>query len=483
MSNVHDFAYMSATELAALIRSRQVSPVEVMQATLERIERLNPQINAFCTLVPEQALEGAREAEAAVMRALPIGPLHGVPIAIKDLTPTKGIRTTMGSKLFADNVPADDAEIVKRLKAAGTIIVGKTNTPEFGHKGTTDNLLFPKTLNPWNLERTSGGSSGGSAAAVAAGLVPLAEGGDGGGSVRIPASFCGVYGFIPSSGRLPSDILNPFAGFSPLLRFGTLTRNVEDSAVMYQAMTGYSPKDPLSFDTFPHENVLNQLEQGVQGMRIAYSSNLGYKPVEPEVLAAFEAALQVFRDLGCVVEEVDLELVEPLKNIDEAWAKTWYAMLATIFDGAPDEQLALLDPKVQEFIQIGREMSAVEFHAANFAREMIFSRLNAVHDRYDLLLTPTVTCTAFSADIFGPTEVAGQALDPFIGWANTPMINQTGQPAASIPVGFDSNGLPIGLQLIGKRLDEGTMYRAARAFERANQQETRRPQLEAGVEA
>ncbi|MBL0387435.1 amidase [Tumebacillus sp. ITR2] len=479
----HEFAWMSAAELAHLIRTRRVSPVEVMQATLARIEEINPQINAFVTLVPEQALSNARAAEDAVMRGLPLGDLHGVPIAIKDLTPTAGIRTTMGSKLFADNVPTEDAIIVRRLKAAGTIIVGKTNTPEFGHKGTTDNLLFPATRNPWNLARTSGGSSGGSASAVAAGLVPLAEGGDGGGSVRIPAAFCGLYGFIPTSGRLPSDILNPFAGTSPFLRFGTLTRSVEDSALMYQAMVGYSMKDPISFETHPHEDVRHGLENGVQGLRIAYSANLGYKPLDPQVRAAFEASLQVYRDLGATVEEVDLGLVDPLKNIDEAWAKLWYSMIATIFAGAPKETLDLLDPNVVHMIELGNNLGGVELTLASYAREMIFNRLNAIHERYDLLLTPTTAVTAFPYDLpqGGPSDIDGQAIDPFLGWALTPMINQTGHPAASIPVGFDQEGLPIGLQLIGRRLGEQTIYRAARAFERAQGETQRRPQLDSAL--
>ncbi|KEO85266.1 amidase [Tumebacillus flagellatus] len=489
MSKHNEFAWMSATEMAHLIRTRQVSPVEIMTATLARIEELNPQLNAFVTLVPEQALEGARAAEEAVMRGRPIGALHGVPIAIKDLTPTAGIRTTMGSKLFADNVKADDAIIVKRLKAAGTIIVGKTNTPEFGHKGTSDNLLFPTTKNPWNLSRTSGGSSGGAASAVAAGLVPLAEGGDGGGSVRIPAAFCGIYGFIPTSGRLPSDILNPFAGTSPFLRFGTLTRSVEDSAHMYQAMLGYSAKDPISFETHPHEDVRLTLENGVQGLRIAYSPNLGYKPIDPQVRASVEAALQVYRDLGAVVEEVDLELVDPLKNIDEEWAKLWYAMIAAIFAGAPKEVLDQLDPVVVRMIELGNNLGGVELTLASYAREMIYNRLNAVHEKYDLLVTPTTACTAFPHDlpasgplaINGPTSIAGVAIDPFLGWALTPMINQTGHPAATVPVGFDDAGLPVGLQLIAPRLGEQVLYRAARAFERSQAHNQRRPQVEGAL--
>ncbi|TCP59295.1 amidase/aspartyl-tRNA(Asn)/glutamyl-tRNA(Gln) amidotransferase subunit A [Tumebacillus sp. BK434] len=474
----HEFAYMSATKLAHKIRHREVSPVEVMKATLERIEELNPKLGAFVTLVPELALDGARAAEDAVMRGKPLGALHGVPIGIKDLTPTAGIRTTMGSKLFADNVPAEDAFVVKRLKQAGAIIVGKTNTPEFGHKGTTDNLLFPPTRNPWHLERTPGGSSGGSAAAVAAGLVPLAEGGDGGGSVRIPASFTGIYGFIPSAGRIPSDILNPFAGTSPYLRFGTLTRSVEDSALMYQMMLGYSPKDPSALVTFPQEDVRIGIEDGIAGMRIAYSVDLGYKPIDPQVRSAFLQAIDKFRALGAVVEEVDPGFVEPWKNIERDWAKLWYTMLAAIFAYASNEMLEQLDPKVQEFIRYGKSMSAVELMKASYAREMVFGRLNAIHADHDLFLTPTVTCTAFPLGIIGPEEVDGQPLEEsFLDWALTPLVNQTGHPAASLPIGFDDQGLPIGLQLIGRRLEEQVIYRAARAYERIAPWGQHRPRL------
>ena len=462
MGNKHEFAWRSATELAYLIRSREVSPVEVMKATLERIDEINPKLNAFVTM-NEHALAEAKLAEEAVMKGEPLGLLHGVPVGIKDMTPTKGIRTTMGSRLLEHNVPDRDAVYVQRLKGAGAVVVGKTNTPEFGYKGTTDNLVFGTTRNPWLLDRTPGGSSGGSAAAVAAGLVPIAEGGDGGGSIRIPAAFCGIYGFKPSFGRIPSDILSGFAGTSPFLHFGTLSRTVADSALMYQIGAGEHMIDPFSLKN--EQDVFAELENGVKGMKIAYTRDFGFIPVNPEVVAATDRAVELFRALGAEVEEVDLALDNPQANLFDSWNTQWIALLTNGFGDLPPEQMALLDPNVQAFIKQGLKMSAFQLTRANTARDMLWNKTKELFDKYDALISPTTCCTAFPTSILGPTEIEGVAVDPLYGWFLTYPFNLTGQPAASIPCGFDSEGLPIGLQIACQRFEDAKLLRISRAFE------------------
>jgi Asp-tRNA(Asn)/Glu-tRNA(Gln) amidotransferase A subunit family amidase len=458
----HDFTWLSATEIASLVRTRKASPVEVMQETLNRIENINPQIGAFVTM-NEEALEQARHAEESLMKGKPLGALHGVPVAIKDLTPTKGIRTTMGSKLFEHHIPDTDAVIVQRLKAAGAIVVGKTNTPEFGYKGTTDNLLFPPTRNPWKLDRTPGGSSGGSAAAVAAGLVSIAEGGDGGGSIRIPGAFCGVFAFKPTYGRIPSDILNPFASTSPFLHFGSLARTVEDGALMYQLTAGDHEIDPYSLKN--EENVMTTLHDGIRGLKIGYSSDLGFLPVDPEVKAVTEQTMDVFRALGCQVEHVDLGFENPEVNIKDSWNTLWKCLLTGNFIDLPDEMLELVEPQVKQFLLEGRQLTVTDFARANLAREMIWRKMNEFFARYDLLILPTTSVTAFSVDIDGPSEINGQAIDPLFGWFQTYPFNLTGHPAASVPCGFSKEGLPIGLQIVGQRFADSLVLRACSSFE------------------
>ena len=434
-----------------------------MKETLDRIEEINPKLNAFVTM-NENAMAEAKAAESAVMKGLPLGKLHGVPMAIKDLTPTKGIRTTMGSRLFENVVPDRDAVIVQRLKGAGGLVVGKTNTPEFGYKGTTDNLVFGTTKNPWSLDRTPGGSSGGSAAAVASGLVSIAEGSDGGGSVRIPAAFCGVYGFKPTFGRLPSDILNGFAGTAPFLHFGTVTRTVTDSALMYEIMAGEDMIDPYTLKN--EEDVFADLEKGIKGMKIAYSPDLSYFPVDPEVAAAVKRSVELFRQLGAEVEEVDLDFPNPLETLKGSWDKLWIGLITTGFGDLPDEQMAMLDSHVQEFIKQGLKMSAFDVGRASYARDMMWNKTRELFAKYDALISPVTACTAFPHSIYGKSEINGVQVDPFNGWFMTYPFNLTGQPAASIPCGFDRDGLPIGLHIACQRFEDAKLQRIARAFER-----------------
>src|SRR5207253_1538509 len=401
-----ELCWMPAADLAAGIARRKISPVEVVDAVLARIEALE-RLNAYVTVDAEGARHAARAAERAVMRkGARLGPLHGVPFSVKDLVVTKGVRTTFGTPIYKDNVPTEDAPMVARLKAAGAVMIGKTNTPTFGWIGATHNLLIGATRNPWNLERTPGGSSGGAAAAVAAGLAPLAVGTDGGGSIRIPASFSGIYGLKPTFGRIP--IHPPSAAWS-LSHVGPMARTVRDAALMLQVSAGPDERDASSLPA-PGVDYVKALRGGVKGLRVAYSDTLGYaEVVDPEVREACGKAARAFRELGCRVEE--------------------------------------LDP--------GRR----------------------VFEGYDLLLTPTLARPAFAVGLDNATEIAGR---PVPEWAWSPFtypFNLTGQPAASVPCGFTKGGLPIGLQVVGRRFDDATVLRASAAFEAARPWAQNRPPL------
>jgi aspartyl-tRNA(Asn)/glutamyl-tRNA(Gln) amidotransferase subunit A len=446
-----------ATELAARIRRREVSPVEVVEAILARMERLDGLLGAFCTPTPELALEMARAAEAAVVRGERLGPLHGVPVSIKDMTWTKGIRTTRGSRLYADFIPPEEPPVVERLRAAGAVILGKTNTPEFGWKGATENLLFPPTRNPWNTERTPGGSSGGAGAAVAAGLGPLATGTDGAGSIRIPAAFCGIVGHKPSFGRVP---VYPTA--IDLAVTGPMARTVHDAALLLEVMAGPDERDRHSL---PDDGVDYAAEcaGGVAGWRVAWSPDLGYAPVDPEVRALAEAAARRFADLGAVVEEAHPGFADPREIINVLF----YAQVGAQVAGLPPERQALLDPGLAAVLDGMGGLTANDYIAMAMRRNDFWQPVRRFFERYDVLLTPTLPITAFEVGGEGPTEVAGRAVGR-LGW--TPFtfpFNLTGQPACTVPCGRTSEGLPVGLQIVGRRNDDASVLRAAAAFEEA----------------
>jgi len=456
----NDATTQSARMLLNLVREREITALEVVTAFLDKIDSINPKLNAFCTVLHESALEAAALADERMERGLPLGQLHGLPIALKDLTPTGGVRTTRGSRLFENAIPDKDAELVKRLKKAGAIIIGKTNTPEFGHKGETNNLVFGQTRNPWRLDRTPGGSSGGSAAAVAAALVPFAEGSDGAGSIRIPAAMCGVFGFKPSYGRVP-DVAGPFSSHTPFFHNGPLARSVTDAALLYQAMAGLDVPDPFSVST--QGNILDTLDQGVDGLRIAYSPDLGSFQVSEEVSRVCAHAVQAFEQLGCVVSEVDIDFGP---DLEASFFALWCAKLATFYAELPEQQLALFEPVVQNLIERGKGLSAVAVGKANLTREAVWHALNRVFETHDLLVCPTTAVSAFPINDGPPSSINGTKIDPLLGWFLTYPINFTGNPAASIPCGFSRDGLPIGMQIIGRRLDDDVVLRASRAFER-----------------
>ena len=471
MSTNDALCWMSATDLAAAIRARRLSPVEVTEAVLARIEAANPRINAYCTVASERARGEARAAEAAVMRGETVGPLHGVPISFKDLTPTAGIRTTFGSKIFEHHVPAEDAIVVERARAAGAVLVGKTNTPEFGCKGVTDNLIFGHTRNPWRLDRVAGGSSGGAAAAVAAGLGPIAEGSDLAGSIRIPAAVCGVVGLKPSLGRVPRwPVLNGWTGMSHV---GPLARTVRDAALALSVWAGPDERDPQSLPA-TGEDFARAADGGIRGVRIAWSADLGYAAVDPEVRAITAAAAEVFVTLGGAVEETHPGFEDPLPLFIDLTAPYRAAAMAPYLPQWGDQ----MDPFLHLRLHHGEKMSAIEWERATHRRTALWQIVRRFFERYDLLLTPTTSVAAFPVGLAYPAEIEGRQIDNQLQWFPfTFPFSITGQPAITVPCGFTAEGLPVGLQIVGRRFADAAVLRAAAAFEAAQPWAARRPSL------
>lgn len=450
---------MNATDQLKALRSGELSAVELLQLHLARIDQINPSINAICTRMDDQAIDAARAVDAARRAGAPLGTLAGLPVVLKDLTPTAGVRTTAGSRLYAERIPLHDAPLVERIRSAGGVIVGKSNTPEFGHKGVTDNALFGPTRNPWNPDRVAGGSSGGSAAALAAGMVALAEGSDGAGSIRIPASLCGMVGFKPTYGRVP-DVAAPFASQTPFFHNGPMARCVDDAALFLRVLAGFDPRLPFSLPETPLFGV-----GGVKRpRRIAYSPDFGYFPVDASVASACRSAVEQFAALGDHVEQITLDLDA---DVEAAFMTFWRFKLASTFGGLPDAQRALLEPRVQRLIEEGLALSALDVGVATQIRERVWAVLTAVFTEHDLLISPTTSLTAFPVADDLPDSVAGQAINPLIGWFLTYPVNLTGHPAASLPCGFCADGLPVGLQVIGPRLADAEVLVACKDLELA----------------
>ncbi|WP_327054083.1 amidase [Halomicrococcus gelatinilyticus] len=473
-------AYRSATELAARIRRGDVSPVTVVDECLQKIEERDDDLNAFVTVIEEEARERAREAERAVEAGDELGPLHGVPIAVKDLFDFKaGVRNTMGSKPFEEFVPDESATYVERLEEAGAIIVGKTNTPEFGHKGTTDNRVLGPTSTPFDLDRNAGGSSGGSAAAVADGIVTMAQGSDGGGSVRIPASFCGVYGFKASYGRVAQAIRpDAFLSHTPTIHAGPITRTVEDAALMLDVMTGPHPRDPLSM---PDEDpdYRGAVRRGIDDMDVAYSPNFEVFPVDERVREVVDDAVDAFEEAGATVETVDLDVEQSQRELADLWIREIGMLYHSAVEGFKDEGVDLLgdhrdelSPEFAELLEDTRDMSMIEYKRDEQVRTAVYDAIQDVFVDHDLLVTPTLAVPPVENEndpdvqTVGPTEIEGESVDPLIGWCLTYPINFTGHPAASIPAGLTDDGLPVGLQVVGDRFADTDVLAASGAFER-----------------
>jgi aspartyl-tRNA(Asn)/glutamyl-tRNA(Gln) amidotransferase subunit A len=467
--NAMDLCYTPATELVALIRTRALSPVELTRAVLDRIERVNPTLNAVCTLTAEAALDGARRAEAAMARGESWGPLHGLPYTVKDLAFVKGVRNMSGSFIFEHRVNDADAPYVRRLRAAGGIMIGKTTTPEFGWKALGDSPLTGITRNPWNPAMTSGGSSAGAAVAAASGFGPLHQGSDGAGSIRIPAAFCGIYGFKPTYGRVA---MWPISNTDNTSHTGPMTRTVADAALMLSVMAGSDDWDRTSLDGIPADYV-GRLGEGVKGLRVAWSPDLGGLRVDTDVAAIARSAALAFQELGASVEEVTPRFADTHEMIHVMWnahyAGNYGQYLAKWRDRMDPGLVAAIEDGYRYSAALYVEMRGKKFGHSDSVRELF--------DTYDLLLTPSVSVTAFEVGRLNPVHFPQHPWDwfPWAGFSYP--FNFTGQPAASAPAGFTASGLPVGLQIVGRRSADLTVLQASAAFEQIRPWAQTRPPI------
>lgn len=475
-----DLAKLSATETALAIRERRVSATEVMQAAISRIEAANPKLNAFVFTAFDQALDAAKEADAAVARGDEVSPLHGVPIAMKDLFDFKpGWPSTLGGipqlkKNFADM----KCGFVESMENAGAIIVGKTNSPAMGFRGTTDNVAFGPTSNPFDTSRNAGGSSGGSAAAVASGMLPMAEGTDGGGSIRIPAAWTNTVGYRASAGRTPLLVRpNAFANTLPYIFEGTLTRNVEDAILSLGILQGAHPADPNC-----HQMVNDFADagpRGVEGMKIGYSPNLDVFPIESEISEAVADAVKAFEQAGAEIEEIKIGLTRDQHEYSDIWCRLFVPIMRHSFDAIKAGGLDLLSeehryglsPELLDWVErVGPGYSADDLYRDLSVRSEVFDAYQATFAKYDLIVSPTVAAmpvrNADDGNTKGPNEISGVKVDPLIGWCPTYLTNFTGHPSVSVPAGLGASGLPVGLHIAGRRQADGDVLAAAAAFER-----------------
>jgi amidase/aspartyl-tRNA(Asn)/glutamyl-tRNA(Gln) amidotransferase subunit A len=472
-------ATASASELASWIKEGKISPVELMRATLAGIERKNANVNAFVHLGSEEALSRAAALEAALRRGAHIGHLGGVPVAMKDLYDFKvGWPSTLGGvRALRDNIATFNSLWVERMEKAGAIIVGKTNAAVFGFRGTGDNPLFGASRNPFDLSYNAGGSSGGSAAAVASGLVSIAQATDGGGSTRIPAAFCGLFGLKPSFGRIPMPIRpNAFGGVSPFLFDGVVTRTVEDSLIALEVLEGFDSRDP--FVALGPKVDRRTIRGDVTGLRIGYSPNLDGYPVAAEIAQAMQRALRVFEDAGAIVEEVHLGFSANHLELSELWCRLIVNSQIEGLDQLKANGIDILRDHPNDLTEMHRRWIDVVLSASTrernrdqLLRTMVYERVQATLDRYDLLCTPTTACVGIKnnigGDTIGPSQIDGVQVEPLIGWALTSYFNYTGHPAASVPAGLSSDGMPIGMQIVGNRFEDATVLNASLFVENA----------------
>jgi amidase len=464
-----DLCYMSAIDLLARIRRKQVSAREVLAAHLAQIERVNPKVNAIVTLVADRAMEDAARADELMARGGPVGVLHGLPIAHKDLVDTAGIRTTQGSPFYRDFVPTRDAPIVTRIRAAGAITCGKTNTPEFGAGSQTFNTVFGATRNPYDLTKTCGGSSGGAAVSLACGMLPIADGSDTGGSLRNPAAFCNVVGFRPSPGRVPGDS----ASWSPLSVSGPMARSVADLALFLSAIAGPDPRSPLSLLEDP-ARFMEPLDRSFKGVRVAWWRGLGGIPFEPEIRRVVDANRRVFEQLGCVVEEAEPDF----DGVAEAFPVLRYAANYTKYAPLVRERPEWVKDTIQFEVAQAEKMTGADLGRALTAQTRMYERSREFFERYAYFVLPVTQVAPFDVTVPYPTQVNGTAMPTYIDWMRSCWyVTVMSNPAISVPGGFTTVGLPVGVQIVGRHRDDWSVLQLAHAFEQATQHGKTRPQF------
>jgi len=471
-----EICFMPAYEMLEKIKTQELTSTEITETIIERIEKINPIINAYCTTTFDLARDMAKNADDAVKKGEKLGLLHGIPTSIKDLMLTKGIRTTYGSLLHENFIPKEDEIVVKRLKRAGCVILGKTNTPEFGHVALTHNKIFGETKNPWDIEKNSGGSSGGAAASVAAGMGPLALGSDGGGSIRVPSSCCGVYGLKPTFGRIPRYPHDTIAFWS-MDHYGPIVKYVKDAALMLNVMKGYHPADKNSL-TDDNIDYVKILEEKPKKIKIGYSMTLGFgKALEDEVKESILDGIQKFEQYDWDVEEAKLKI----KNPGSAFKTLVSIGYAYDLQKAYNNRLEDLCPDLISIIKLGLDTSSMNIGKAKEQRKRVYEVMYQYFRNYDVLITPTTPCPAFK-----PGWLESGTTFPTIGkktlstmdWVTyTFPFNMTGLPAASIPSGWTNSGLPIGMQIVGKRYDEKTVLQVSKAFEDIAPWQDKKPQF------
>lgn len=475
----NSLCYSSVEDLALRIRRGDLSPVEVVEAHLDRIAELDEAINAYVRILDDRARAAAREAKAAVEAGDRLGPLHGVPVAIKDLEDVAGVPTTCGSKPMADAVATENSLVVDRLLDAGAIVLGKTNTPEYGHKGTTDNRLVGPTSTPFDTSNNAGGSSGGSAAAVAAGLAPVAQGSDGGGSVRIPSAFCGVFGIKPTYRRIARPSRPDGFTHTPFSQLGPHSRTVRDTALLLDVLAGPHPGDPMVAPA-DGTDFLAATDRGIDGLSVAYSPDLGVYPVEDPVRDTVEDALSAFERAGADVSTVDVTYRGRTRaEIEEAWLAGFRVKFGALVENKLAEGIDYLGedrsdvtPEFAAMAEAGTEMNAVDYKRMDNVRTDAFLGIQEVFEDHDLLVAPTLAVESVEnvpgtdTGTVGPSEVAGESVDPLIGWCLTYLFNLTGHPVANVPAGCTASGMPVGMQVAAPRFDDGDVLAASAAVER-----------------
>ena len=471
-----DLCFLTACELTQRIRAKQISATEVMQAHLAQIDRVNPQVNAIVTYHPERALAAANAADASQARGEPLGPLHGIPVAHKDVFDTAGVRTTYGSPIYADHIPDRDAVIVERLKQAGAISVGKTNTPEFAAGSQTFNEVFGATLNPYDLTKTCGGSSGGAAVALACGMLPIADGSDLGGSLRNPANFCNVVGFRAAIGRVP---VWPLAmPWSQLSVPGPMARTVQDAALMLSAIAGPDPRSPISIDQpgASFNPLDNALERSFAGVRIAWGGDMNGLPFDPRVTSVIESRRAAFQDIGCIVEDACPDFTGAN---DAFMTLRAFGMASSRADMLKTHRSQLKDTLIWN-IEQGLRLTAAEIGDAEIKRAAIFDRMRQFMETYEFIIFPVSQRPPFDVGIPYPAEIDGIPMQTYIDWMRSCYyVTATGHPAISVPCGFTDDGLPVGIQIVGRHRAEFAVLQLAYAFQEATHVWRQRPPIAA----